>query len=326
MNYKVTDTELTATADAIRNKGGTSATIEWVSGEGFADAIETLPDEVTMVAKSITANGTYDPSDDSADGYSSVTVNVSGGGSFTFLSGTEAPDDTTGEDGDFYIWYSKAYIINDSISYINTGYNGNDNSEYKIELCFEENQTYQYPTPFGARSDTGSVTNASYFHLQTSNNFVSWGSTENRNVFSFFPAVKPNIDITLELKAGTAILSYQDEEETYTWTPTSISSTTPVGLFALLINGTPLGVTYTNKMRLYSFKIYESSVLIHDYVPVEDGDGLACIYDNIDQVYLYGNDTSAFSYHDAGVIKGFYRKINGSWENVYYSDVEDIIS
>lgn len=34
----------------------------------------------TLVPKTITANGTYDPTDDNADGYSSVTVNVSGGG------------------------------------------------------------------------------------------------------------------------------------------------------------------------------------------------------------------------------------------------------
>ena len=34
----------------------------------------------TLITKSITQNGTYNASDDSADGYSSVTVNVSGGG------------------------------------------------------------------------------------------------------------------------------------------------------------------------------------------------------------------------------------------------------
>lgn len=37
----------------------------------------------TLVSKTITANGTYDPANDSADGYSSVTVNVQSGGSAT---------------------------------------------------------------------------------------------------------------------------------------------------------------------------------------------------------------------------------------------------
>lgn len=38
----------------------------------------------TLVPKTITANGTYDPADDNADGYSEVTVNVQGGGDVDF--------------------------------------------------------------------------------------------------------------------------------------------------------------------------------------------------------------------------------------------------
>lgn len=41
------------------------------------------PSSATLITKSITANGTYNASSDNADGYSSVTVNVSGGGSVT---------------------------------------------------------------------------------------------------------------------------------------------------------------------------------------------------------------------------------------------------
>ena len=41
----------------------------------------------TLITKTITANGTYNASSDSADGYSSVTVNVSGGSS-NFIQGT----------------------------------------------------------------------------------------------------------------------------------------------------------------------------------------------------------------------------------------------
>lgn len=40
-NYKVTDTELTGVADAIRTKGGTSAELEWPAG--FVSAIEAIP-------------------------------------------------------------------------------------------------------------------------------------------------------------------------------------------------------------------------------------------------------------------------------------------
>lgn len=41
----------------------------------------------TLITKSITENGTYNASSDNADGYSSVTVNVSGGGGLVYESG-----------------------------------------------------------------------------------------------------------------------------------------------------------------------------------------------------------------------------------------------
>ena len=39
MDYIVNDTELTATADSIREKTGDTALIEWITGKGFADVI-----------------------------------------------------------------------------------------------------------------------------------------------------------------------------------------------------------------------------------------------------------------------------------------------
>lgn len=44
--------------------------------------------EKVLTTKSITANGTYNASSDGADGYSSVTVNVSGGGGLPLLQTT----------------------------------------------------------------------------------------------------------------------------------------------------------------------------------------------------------------------------------------------
>lgn len=42
----------------------------------------------TLVSKTITLNGTYDPDDDNADGYSSVTVNVQNGASMAEVANT----------------------------------------------------------------------------------------------------------------------------------------------------------------------------------------------------------------------------------------------
>ena len=84
-DYKVSDTSLTSIANAIRTKGGTSASLSFP--DGFVTAIGNISTggSATLITKSITANGTYNASSDSADGYSSVTVAVPG---LPFVVGT----------------------------------------------------------------------------------------------------------------------------------------------------------------------------------------------------------------------------------------------
>ena len=64
-------------ADAIRAKKSVST--HYKPSE-MAAAIESINTGggVTLVSKTITENGTYDPSDDNADGYSEAIVNVPG--------------------------------------------------------------------------------------------------------------------------------------------------------------------------------------------------------------------------------------------------------
>ena len=60
--------------------GGTQAGTVTQDANGYIILDDDAPTHPTLITKSITANGTYNASSDSADGYSSVTVNVSGGG------------------------------------------------------------------------------------------------------------------------------------------------------------------------------------------------------------------------------------------------------
>ena len=66
-------------ADVIREAGGTSDVLEWKSGWKTAIAALSGGGSSTLVSKTITANGTYDPADDDADGYSEVTVALPAG-------------------------------------------------------------------------------------------------------------------------------------------------------------------------------------------------------------------------------------------------------
>lgn len=71
----ILESTLTAIADAIRTKLSSEDTYK---PSEMADAIGEIG-SATLDTKSITANGTYKAEDDDLDGYSQVTVNVSGG-------------------------------------------------------------------------------------------------------------------------------------------------------------------------------------------------------------------------------------------------------
>ena len=61
------------------------------------------------------------------------------------------------------------------------------------------------------------------------------------------------------------------------------------------------GVTYQeacdNSIRLYGFKVYENNVIIRDYIPSKDSDGIVCLYDKVNDEYLYdATGTNTFEY------------------------------
>lgn len=74
------ETDITNAYNTINTKGGTIPSDK--NTNNLATAINSIPSggSATLITKSITQNGTYNASSDNADGYSQVTVNVSGGG------------------------------------------------------------------------------------------------------------------------------------------------------------------------------------------------------------------------------------------------------
>ena len=116
----------------------------------LSDAVHTLASgyggSATLITKTITANGTYSASDDSADGYSSVTVNVpsSGASSWTKVAettyqvsttSTSAADVATWATGHSELWTSDKIVyvrIRDTAGKRNGYFYGSDQFFYNI--------------------------------------------------------------------------------------------------------------------------------------------------------------------------------------------------
>lgn len=62
-------------------------------------------------------------------------------------------------------------------------------------------------------------------------------------------------------------------------------------LFACNTGGTP---DYYSNLRIYSCKIYDNNILIRDYYPCIDENGVACLYDKVNKEYVYNSGTGEF--------------------------------
>ena len=51
-----------------------------------------------------------------------------------------------------------------------------------------------------------------------------------------------------------------------------------------------------SRMKLYYCKIYESDVLVRDFIPVLDQNNVACLYDLVSQTFFYNAGTGTFNY------------------------------
>lgn len=105
MEYKIQEETLTAIADAIRQKASTQAQYTPVEMPGAIENIPSGGGGSTLITKTVTFDGTYLAADDSADGYSKVTVQ-------TISPTLELPEDYQEVE---YLAFNEGYIKINSI-------------------------------------------------------------------------------------------------------------------------------------------------------------------------------------------------------------------
>lgn len=145
---------------------------------------EVLVGPPTLIEKTITENGTYDASDDEADGYSSVTVNVSSGGHTVIV--TTIPDTEV------------------TLSSLDNTYTGTADNLGSLRLEGVAIGTYTVTATYdGATSDSTSITITD--HTVTENSFATLTISASAN--TTITLTDGTVTKTLEY-TGTAIVQY----------------------------------------------------------------------------------------------------------------------
>ena len=67
----------------------------------------------------------------------------------------------------------------------------------------------------------------------------------------------------------------------------------PLAVFGIAYNGS---IFQRAKIKLYGLKIYDNNILVRDFIPVVDLEGVACLYEKVEGKFYYNQGTGEFLY------------------------------
>jgi hypothetical protein len=180
------------------------------------------------------------------------------------------------------------YIESDGSAYIDTGIIGNSKTQFDFSI-------YAYNTSsgnfFGSRlsGSTGQFFILAKNTSGASDNGINWCYGTKRVRFTGNRIVDINMIVNFNNLDTPNKLTY----ETYSTTATSqtFNSNNSIYFFGLNNNG---AFSAGGNMRLYYLKLYDSSTLVRDYIPVRVGQ-VGYLYDKVSKT-LFGNANSSGSF------------------------------
>lgn len=173
------------------------------------------------------------------------------------------------------------YIESNGTQYIDTGFNPNQNTKMYLDVAFLSSVGTNVA---GVRNSASDTTNR--FGI------ISFGSTSKIGAFFRDSSIQSIAYDTLrheyELSKSGLVVDGTSYGSANSGT---FSCTYPITLGAW--NNGEGGISYNNS-RIYGCKIYDNGTLVRDYIPTLRSDGIAGLYDAVNDAFYASNGTGSF--------------------------------
>ncbi|MBR2492016.1 MAG: hypothetical protein IKB64_00930 [Paludibacteraceae bacterium] len=204
--------------------------------------------------------------------------NIYNNGSGTFIAGDLISDDS-GDSEDDVNHTELEYIQSSGSQYIDTGIYPDGTTKYELKI---KNST-RNGVLFGAYNTTWETGSGLYTNVATSGQYdwVHYNSNTNtthvseRDADILIDKGRLTINGTMYLNAATK----------------SFTTNRTLYIFAGNMNGK---VEQPTAYQLCYFKIYNSDILVRDFIPVSDINGTVCLFDKVTKSYFYNIGSGTF--------------------------------
>lgn len=216
--------------------------------------------------------------------YTPRTVVTSRGAYIEDVEGRPGDYPDNGIQGDYwYVKFNKGstdvdyvdYIQSDGTQYINTGYIPNKNT--RVEM------TFQMTNPDSTNQAIFAVAGQFSFRWYGANScFRSNGS----NNVDFAKTIDATAKHTVVKTATKTTI-----DDTYSVNTNAGNVSLALYLFGQNVSN---AVQNRSKIKVFAFKIYDNDLLVRDYRPCINPNGVACMYDAVNDAYVYNAGSGNF--------------------------------
>jgi len=185
------------------------------------------------------------------------------------------------------------YIESTGTQYINTNYIPSDSTFMQITFKVIEPSTplSKGTTPIGGRIAWQHAHFGLFAPVNTLNRTYFYSG--NTSCILDFDPLNKLITATMDIPNNHAEFSL-DNSVLYECTRGASGVTYVQPLYLFLLNNNGAADTNNSKIRIYNVILSENNVPVHEFIPVKDSDGVACMYDEVTKQYFYNAGTGNF--------------------------------